>query len=88
MTLRFIFFKTSEPQNLPEADKFRRVDSLVQRRHRVLLSLFFKLTEYIIRCWAFNVRCSMFNLLTVPAMMPEKSRVGHRADRALQNAMT
>jgi len=62
MTLRFIGFKTSESQNLPEADKFRRVDSLVQRRRlrRVLPSLFFKLTEYIIRCWTFDVRCSMF----------------------------
>jgi hypothetical protein len=28
MTLRFIDFKTSEPQNPPETDKFRRVDSL------------------------------------------------------------
>ncbi len=25
-----------------------------------LLSLFIKLTEYIIRCWTFDVRCSMF----------------------------
>ena len=31
MTLRFIDFNTSEPQNKPEADKFRRVDSLAQR---------------------------------------------------------
>lgn len=42
MTLRFIDFKTSEPQNPPKADKFRRVDPLAQRRRlrRVLLSLF------------------------------------------------
>ena len=32
MTLRFIDFKTSEPQNPPKADKFRRVDPLAQRR--------------------------------------------------------
>jgi hypothetical protein len=28
MTLRFIYFKTIEPQNPPKADKFRSVDSL------------------------------------------------------------
>jgi hypothetical protein len=60
MTLRFIYFKTNQPQNQPEADKFRKVDSLAQRRRRVMLSIFYKLTEYIIRCWTFNVRCSMF----------------------------
>jgi hypothetical protein len=31
MTLRFIDFKTSESQNQPEADKFRRVDPLAPR---------------------------------------------------------
>jgi len=29
MTLRFIDFKTSESQNQPEADKFRRVDPIL-----------------------------------------------------------
>jgi len=96
MTLRFIYFKTSEscwrrdlkiveywtaacdelPSTCsgPESVKgsqieFQRVDSLAQRRRCVLLSLFYKLTvrpkcsqqaEFIIRCWTFNVRCSMF----------------------------
>jgi hypothetical protein len=32
-----------------------------------LLSFHFKLTEYLIRCWTFNVRCSMFILFNVPA---------------------
>jgi len=47
MTLRFIDLKTSEPQNPPKADKFQRVDSLC--------SVFFKLTEFIIRCSMFDV---------------------------------
>jgi hypothetical protein len=68
MTLRFIDFRTSEAQNLPEAVKIRRVASFC--------SVFFKLTEYIIRSagggqvlarlWRvgrsmFDVRCSFFS---------------------------
>jgi len=51
MTLRFIYFKTSKPQNNPP-------DKMSEDGFTLLIV--FKLTEYIIRCWTFNVRCSMF----------------------------
>jgi len=47
MALRFIDFETSESQNFE--GWFR------------LAQPFFKLTEYIIRCWTFNVRCSFIS---------------------------
>jgi len=47
MTLRFIYFKSSEPQDVEE-QLFR------------FASLFFNSAEYLIRCWTFDVRCSMF----------------------------
>ena len=61
MALRFIYFKTSKTQNT-DPQNFERLYSLAQRRRlrRVLLNLFLKVTEYIIRCWTFNVQCSMF----------------------------
>jgi hypothetical protein len=65
MTLRFIDFKTSESQNQPEADKFRRVGALAQRRRlrRVLLSLFLNRqnTLFDVRRSMFDVRCSFFS---------------------------
>jgi hypothetical protein len=48
MTLRFIDFKTSEPQNT-EPQNFEELN-------RCALCFFLKSTEYIIRCWTFNVR--------------------------------
>ena len=47
MVLRFIDFETSESQNFE--GWFR------------LAQPFFKLTEYIIRCWTFDVRCSFIS---------------------------
>jgi hypothetical protein len=49
MTLRFIYLKTGEPQNFEE-------------QIRVAESFYLKMTEYIIRCWTFDVRCSIFLL--------------------------
>jgi len=46
MALRFFDLETNESQNCPGWFRFAQP--------------FFKLTEYIIRCWTFNVRCSMF----------------------------
>jgi len=46
MALRFTYFKNSESQILEGQIRFAQ--------------LFFKMTEYSIRCWTFNVRCSMF----------------------------
>jgi hypothetical protein len=63
MTLRFIDFKTSESQNPPKADKFRRADPLAQRRRlrRVLLNLFLNRqnTLFDVRRSMFDVRCSL-----------------------------
>jgi len=53
MALRLICYKTNEPQNHLPPDK-------ISKNKFVLLSIFLKLTEYRIRCWTFNVRCSMF----------------------------
>jgi hypothetical protein len=69
MTLRFIDFKTSEPQNPPETDKFRRVDSLsaiVACGHYGevgLLSLFlnWQNTLFDVGRSMFDVRCSFFS---------------------------
>jgi hypothetical protein len=44
MTLRFIYLKTGEPQNF-------------QEQIRVAESVYLKMTEYIIRCWTFDVQC-------------------------------
>jgi len=71
MTLRFIDLKTSEPQNPPKADKFQRVD--------LLCSVFFKLTEFIIRCWTFNVRCSMFIFWLTRYMKLAKDKVSFKS---------
>ncbi len=71
MALRFIYFKTSEPQNTeqqPATSSPRRARAWACRKqpNRIskdsiaALCLYFKLAEYIIRCWTFNVRCSMF----------------------------
>ena len=46
MTLRFIDFITNGSQNPPAKQAYA--------------VFFFKLTEYLIRCWTFNVRCSTF----------------------------
>jgi len=48
MTLRFIYFNSGDPQNFKGQLRFFR-------------SFFLRMTEYLIRCWAFDVRCSMFN---------------------------
>ncbi len=43
------------------AKLFREAWLILSEKDRfVLHSLFFKSTEYIIRCWTFNVRCSTF----------------------------
>jgi hypothetical protein len=81
MALRFIYFKTSEPQNTelqpatsPSAVSsgpmgsprrarglsLSKVPSRILKASFALLSHYFILSEYIIRCWTFNVRCSMF----------------------------
>jgi hypothetical protein len=54
MTLRFIYFKTSGPQ------KFKGWI-------RVAQSFYLKMTEYLIRCWTFDVQCSMLNFLAFSA---------------------
>jgi hypothetical protein len=46
MTLRLIYFKTSEPQIFEGRICFAQS--------------FYKMAEYSIRCWTFNVRCSTF----------------------------
>jgi hypothetical protein len=51
MTLRFIDFKTNQLQNTEPQD-FEKLICFAQS--------FFKLIEFIIRCWTFNVRCSTF----------------------------
>ena len=66
MTLRFIYFKTSEPQNTepqPATSFPRRARGLslpmtAESNFEGQLcfdQFFIKLTEYIIRCWTFNV---------------------------------
>jgi hypothetical protein len=46
MTLRIIYFKTSKPE--------------IFERRIYFAQAFYKMTEYSIRCWTFNVRCSTF----------------------------
>ena len=61
MTLRFIHLNENESRWRRD---FKTVESSqsgqIQKGRYVLLSIFSKLIEYIIRCWTFNVRCSMF----------------------------
>ncbi len=54
MTLRFIYLKTSEPQPATSS-----AESNFEGQVR-FAQFFFKLTEFIIRCWTFDVQCSMF----------------------------
>ena len=95
MTLRFIYLKTSKPQNTDlhaACDEFPSANSGAGLRHEFrpniacrrqsnriskdrfasslrshfggvgLLSHYFKWTAYIIRCWTFDVRCSLVSL--------------------------
>ena len=39
----------------------KQANRRISKSRFALLSLFFKLTEYIIRCWTFDVRCSFFS---------------------------
>jgi hypothetical protein len=52
MALRFVHFKAFSDDDELGRGEFRWIDSLG--------SIFFKLTEYRIRRWTFNVRCSTF----------------------------
>jgi hypothetical protein len=55
---RNIRLKSTKPKNPPEADKFQRAVALlacVVNLAKLACPVFFlKLTEYSIRCWAFN----------------------------------
>jgi len=63
MTLRFIHFKPSEPQNF-EGYARACVASLAKQ---VCPAFFLKMTGYIIQRWTFDVRCSMFIFSAISA---------------------
>jgi hypothetical protein len=55
MTLRFIYFKSSEPQPATSSAESNAEGQLLRFPKPV-----FNSTEYLIQCWTFDVQCSMF----------------------------
>ena len=54
----------SEPQNPPKADKYR-MSNIEWRRKESLREIFFKtdrIHSFYVRCWTFDVRCSLVSL--------------------------